>query len=249
MPEVLKEISGISVVDDSTVFCEQDELGVVFRLNLKDNSVSIVGRFTDLGDFEDVQTIQNNVYVLRSDGALLYFDYTAEEIHVQEKMLKIPCLNMEGLCYNKTDHYLYIACKDIPFEKYNTNFENRYVYKVNPSDYTVQPYLQVDQNEIRDFIDSHYNIDLSLKPILQPSALAFHPQSNFLYVLSADNRLIAVYDENDKLCNVLLLPPEEYYKPEGIDFMPNGDLLISSEGMKKGYLQGQVSVIKPKQND
>ena len=45
LPELLKEISGISLVDDSIAFCVQDELGAVFQINLDDESVSQVARF------------------------------------------------------------------------------------------------------------------------------------------------------------------------------------------------------------
>jgi hypothetical protein len=51
--------------------------------------------------------------------------------------------------------------------------------------------------------------------------------------------LIAIY-KNEKLINVFPLPSELYYKPEGLAFTPNGDLYLSSEGIKNGYIDGQI---------
>lgn len=60
---------------------------------------------------------------------------------------------------------------------------------------------------------------------------------------TASNRILAIYRDK-KLIDLYLLPAELYYKPEGIDFTEKGDLFISSEGMKKGYLDGQIFFFK-----
>lgn len=74
---------------------------------------------------------------------------------------------------------------------------------------------------------------------LNPSALAIHPLTGDWYVLSATNRLLAVYSQG-QLMSVYPLPAEVYYKPEGMTFCPNGDLYLSSEGMKNGYIGGEI---------
>jgi hypothetical protein len=45
---------------------------------------------------------------------------------------------------------------------------------------------------------------------------------------------------NGTKCTVTPLPAEVFYKPEGLAFFPNGDLLISSEGDKKGVAKGSI---------
>src|SRR5690606_8623279 len=71
-----------------------------------------------------------------------------------------------------------------------------------------------------------------------PSATAVHPITGHLYVLSASDRLLAIYSE--ELLHVLPLPASHYYKPEGLAFHSNGDLLISNEGDKKGLVPANV---------
>jgi uncharacterized protein YjiK len=72
-----------------------------------------------------------------------------------------------------------------------------------------------------------------------PSAIAVHPKTGETYILSASNRLLAIY-EKGILIDIFPLPSEIFYKPEGLAFAENGDLYISSEGMKNGFVSGQI---------
>ncbi|WP_010526460.1 hypothetical protein [Thermophagus xiamenensis] len=73
--------------------------------------------------------------------------------------------------------------------------------------------------------------------------MAVHPVTGEVFVLSADNRLLTIYG-NKKLKSVYPLAEELFYKPEGLGFADNGDLYISSEGIKNGFLKGQIHYFK-----
>ena len=252
MPEVLKEISGLCVVGDSVLFCIQDELGMVFQFDLRDQSVSNVLRFTDIGDFEDIQTVGDDLFVLRSDGALFSMNYKNFKGKAEQIMLPIPCMNMEGLFYDKNTSKLLIACKEPSVDKIATSKKEhkqdiamksdmeRAVYSFDKQNNSIEKILSIKIEDIRAFVKKNYNQHVET---FNPSAIAIHPITNDIYILSANQRLISVYNENS-LKDVFLLSPEEYYKPEGIDFLQNGDMIIGSEGMKKGALQGKIYVIK-----
>ncbi len=255
LDEVLKEISGISVVGDTAVFCVQDELGAVFQVNLDDNSMSSVGRFTDVGDFEDLQVVGDHVVVLRSDGSLFFFDYVNFKGKADQIMMNLPCMNLEGLFYDaKTKKYL-VACKEPSLgrkvmsakqhkqELAMNATQERAVYSFDENT-MVKPekILSVKIEEIRTFVKEMYGLNVES---FNSSAIAIHPITNETYILSSDQRMIAVYD-GTTLKSVFLLPPEDYYKPEGIDFLQNGDMVLCSEGVKKGALQGQIFVLKMK---
>jgi uncharacterized protein YjiK len=62
------------------------------------------------------------------------------------------------------------------------------------------------------------------------SAIAIHPKDGNLYVLSASEYLIFVFDTSSGLVEVAELDTTLYPKAEGIAFYENGDLLISNEG-------------------
>ncbi|MCQ2607281.1 MAG: hypothetical protein MJ197_01145 [Bacteroidales bacterium] len=258
LSEVLKEISGITLVNDSVAFCVQDELGAVFQINLNNEIISTVARFTDIGDFEDIQVVGNMVTILRSDGVLFTFDYNNFSGKTSEIRIQVPCMNIEGLWFDQMSKQYLISCKEPSVsvrsatkkehkQRIQENAEKeRFVYSFSlNSANKPKEHLAIAIAEIRSFIKEHYQIDSVQNITFNPSALAIHPKTKDMYVLSATDRLIAVYS-GKTLINVMLLPPELFYKPEGVEFLSNGDMVICSEGMKKGYVQGQITILKMK---
>ncbi len=258
VPEILKEISGISLVNDSLLFCVQDELGAVFQIDLNNETMSTVARFTDIGDFEDIQVVGNMVTILRSDGVLFTFDYDYFSGKASEARIQVPCMNIEGLWYDRQSKQYLVSCKEPSVSvRAATKKEHKEIVKQNAekerfvysfslnSANKPKEHLAIAIAEIRSFIKEHYQIDSVQNITFNPSALAIHPKTKDMYVLSATDRLIAVYS-GKALINVMLLPPELFYKPEGVEFLSNGDMVICSEGMKKGYVQGQITILKMK---
>lgn len=255
LDETLKEISGISVVGDTAVFCVQDELGAVFHVNLGDNSMSSVGRFTDIGDFEDLEVVGDSVVVLRSDGSLFSFDFVNFKGKSNQVMLNVPCMNLEGLFYDSKTKKFIVTCKEPSLERRPSSEkqkkqeiamnaeQERAVYSFDKNT-IVKPekIFSVKIGEIRNLVNHLYGMKVEC---FNPSAIAIHPITNETYILSSDQRMIAVYN-GTSLKSVFLLPPEDYYKPEGLDFLSNGDMILCSEGEKKGALQGQIFVLKMK---
>lgn len=79
--------------------------------------------------------------------------------------------------------------------------------------------------------------------LFNPSAIAIHPKTNDIYILSANDRILVVYEKSG-LKKAFPLPAVIYYKPEGLAFYENGDLLISSEGDKRGLVKGSIVLLK-----
>ncbi|MBE0654819.1 MAG: hypothetical protein IH594_13540 [Bacteroidales bacterium] len=103
--------------------------------------------------------------------------------------------------------------------------------------------FMIDLDEMDKMLNEKYP-ELAMEKVqFNPSAIAVHPLTNEKYILSATQRMIAIYRDK-KLIDLFPLPSELYYKPEGLDFTEIGDLFISSEGMKKGYLDGQIFFLK-----
>lgn len=238
MPDYLREISGIVVSKYNTIYCIQDEIGSIFEFNITKQEISNSFRFTDLGDFEDLAINQNILYILRSDGNLFSYDLIKKQ-KTNETMLQLNSLNIEGICFN--NGYIYIACKDALVTQTQTK---RIIYRIKANKLnTIEPFLVIDIDSLNNFISLHYK-ELQISNILfNPSAIAIHPISNDVYVLSASDRFIAIYRDL-QLLNIIPLSAEVYYKPEGLSFDANGDLYISSEGDKKGFVKGSINVIK-----
>ncbi len=242
LPDILVEISGIAIGDDKTVYCVQDELGLVFIFELESGEVAETIRFTDVGDFEDIQVRNNIVYILRSDGTLFYFDL-GQRNEIKQVMLPLQCLNAEGLFFGGENEVWFVACKE---DMLTGSKNERLIYHFEHNQWAkAQSTFSVNMRDIEKELKQSYPKVKWGEVAFNPSAVAVHPHTGELYVLSAKQEYLAVY-KGDKLKAVYPLPAEMYYKPEGIDFTASGDLLLSSEGRKKGYLNGQIYYFRKK---
>lgn len=239
LPDILREISGISLKSDSQILCIQDELGIVFTVNLKTDDIQSIFRFTDLGDFEDITAKGDTVFVLRSDGTIFWFNIQDKNSPIYSKTLQLQSLNLEGLFYDDNSKKLIIASKS---ETLGQAENERHIYTFDlHTNSQPQKLLTINTTEIQSFVNKQYGSIVTID--FNPSAISIHPLTKELYILSALDRSIAVY-KNQKLQAVYMLPAELYFKPEGIAFTPTGDLLLSSEGMKNRYVGGQIYTFK-----
>ena len=65
---------------------------------------------------------------------------------------------------------------------------------------------------------------------LRFSSVAVEPGTDRLYLLSAVDHTLLIMDRLGRLLALHQLDAKLYPKPEGITFLPSGDLLISNEG-------------------
>lgn len=240
MPDLLREISGIALSGENTIYCVQDELGSVFKYDLRKEKIVRAHRFTDVGDFEDLAINQNTIYVLRSDGNLFIYDLENKS-KTRQFMLETNSLNCEGIYFSKG--YLYVVSKEALINHPETK---RMIYRVKADDLEhIEKYFEIDIPGLNTFLTENFPSMGTSKFEFNPSAIAIHPITGDIYILSASDRFIAIY-RDQKLVNAIPLSAEVYYKPEGLAFYENGDLLISSEGDKKGFSKGSINRIKQK---
>ena len=241
MPNVLNEISGIAVAGSNKVLCIQDELGAVFEFNLAEESITNIYRFTDVGDFEDIAINGDSLFILRSDGNVFNFNYKNYTGQVTQKIIPLNTLNIEGLFYNKADKHIYIVNKE-PL----TNAEDfeRVLFRYSPdATHKPEPYLKINTNELAKLLKKNFPEITQRSIMFNPSAVAMHPITKDIYLLSSTHRLLAIY-RNKELKAIYPLPADLYYKPEGISFFTNGDMLIACEGDKRGLTKGCIVMIK-----
>lgn len=231
LPDLLREVSGITIGGPTTVLCVQDELGVVFEHDLAGGAITAVHRFTDVGDFEDLEVQGEVITVLRSDGKLYRIDRRTGAL-LGEQLHPLPSLNYEGLC--SAGDALYLVGKEAPV----AGMANARLVHSLRGDGAPELARTLDADEVARLFSATYPALAHHAVKFHPSAAAVHPITGELYVLSATDRLLAIY--GDDLRAVVPLPAERCYKPEGLAFHPNGDLLISNEGDKKGLTPGNV---------
>lgn len=245
MPALLNEISGIAIGDNNTAYCIQDEIGSIFKYDFSKKQITQSFRFTDIGDFEDIALNYPLTYILRSDGNVIAYDLNSQK-EIQQSMLPVNSLNIEGLFYYNNN--LLIASKDALVNE-DADSPKRHIYIANTNNLNkIELFIELDMNYMLEFVKNNYSEFEITRINFNPSAIAVHPKTNEVYILSATDRYLAIYKEQ-QLINIIPLSAEVYYKPEGLSFLKNGDLLISSEGDKKGFINGGINYLKYQNNN
>jgi hypothetical protein len=245
LPEILHEISGITVIDSSSVACIQDEKGIVFILDLLKNEITKQLVFHNHGDFEDVTRVDSSFYILRSDGVLFeIINYSTPDFKKKTYSTGIFADENEGLCYDKENNRLLIAPK-LNNGK-GSDFKKKhpiYGFSLSSGKIIKDPVFKYDLSQIKEFASKN-EVFLpgkskkkakknKLEIYFRPSAIGIHPITNKLFVLSGMERLLFVFNMSGTIEYIEKLDPELFNMPEGIAYFKNGDMLISNEGQNK----------------
>lgn len=240
LPDTLREVSGITALGQGRIACVQDENGIIFRYNLHKEKLESQYVFAADGDYEGIAKAGDTLYVLRSDGILFKSVQGAKTLSITTS---IPAPNNEGLCYDEEGHRLLIACKSKSGKGHDYRDKRQvYAFDLKTGIRSADAVFEFDVPEIRQFVKAQH-IALPLKEkkngrqeeILRftPSAIALHPVSHKLYLISSTDHLLFIFDLQGKPEQVVQLDPKVFNKPEGISFLENGDLLITNEGQHK----------------
>ncbi len=245
LPEILHEISGLTYIDANTIACVQDENGFIFIYDILTNNIKEQYTFNYDGDYEGITRVGQKLYVLQSDGILFEItDYTTPNFKIYSYFTGIPADNNEGLCYDPQNDRLLIACKGKLGK--GPEFKDKrviYGFDLKSKKLSAEPVYEFDLQVIKQFaIDEKIQLPTRTKKkgeITEPiikfaiSAIGIHPINSKLYVLSATDHLIFIFNELAEIEHIEQLDTEMFNKAEGITFFENGDMLITNEGQDK----------------
>lgn len=249
LPAILNEISGQTIIDDSTMACIQDENGIIFIYDTKKHSIRQQITFAGDGDYEGICKVNNDLFILRSDGVLYQvINFSSPSPTTTEFTTGIPADNSEGLCYDSLGNRLLIACKSrIGDEKDNKDLRAVYEFDLGTNKLSTDPAYEFSVGQTIAFADAH-EIELPKKDKkkgggpdvkFKMSCIAIHPLMNDLYILSATDHMLFICDYQPKetgsgeILHIELLNEKTFNKAEGISFYHNGDVLITNEAQDK----------------
>lgn len=244
LPGVLREVSGLAW-KDGLVYMVSDEEGTVYRYDTDLNEVVSSFDMKGKGDYEGIECVGSRVYLLRSDSRLYMIDENdAESGAAAKSELDIKeNRNLEGLGYDHRNARFLVASKKVKLKK----DQNRLLYSI-PADATEskpRKLFAFDHDVMKEFILDNARSGaqrLALQAAywnygFHPSAVAVHPQSREIYILSYPRHQLCVLDTAYRLRYLSPLSTTLFPQPEGICFDEDGGLYISSEGRKgKGTL-------------
>ena len=235
----LKEISGLSVLDEEHLVAIQDEKGKIYSIRMADGKITEDKRFAKDGDFEGIEIVGDKIYVLQSDGDIFEVtDWPTKDTDSKKYETALSTKqDTEGLAYDAANNRLLIACKENPGAGLK-NSRAIYAFDLAKRELEEKPVMVIDLKALEDAVpDNPLNkairkLAAPLRDLsgFKPAAIAIHPITNQIFVISSVRKLLLAYNPSGTLENMWVLSEDDFRQPEGLAFLPNGDLIISNEG-------------------
>lgn len=222
LPKELTEISGLTYYKGDKLLCVQDEEAVVYVFDTKKNKITKDFGFGGYGDFEGIEYVNDEVYVLESNGNL--FRFAPESTKIGRTKTDLPKnTEVEGLGYDPKTKRLLLAVKN------GKGSSDKAVYSFDLLNRAVFKDMSLNDEQLK-----AAGID---PKTYKPSGIAVHPLTGEWYILTSAGKRLVITSRKAKIIYSEPLDPKLFRQPEGICFTPNGDLFIASEGAgKKGYI-------------
>ena len=223
LPNKLKEISGLSYYKNNQLVCVNDERGEIFIYDIQEKKIVEKIPFGKNGDYEGVEVVGDEVFVLNSDGKLKGFKI-GEAFEREIDCSKPEVIEYEGLGYDPKSKYLLLVAK----ERTKDVDEKKMIYAYDFDKKVLFKHIAIPEEQV---------IDEANGKDFKPSGIAVHPKTGQTFVIASSGKKLLVLSEKGQKEALISLNPTIYQQPEGICFSPNGDLFISSEGKEgKGYI-------------
>lgn len=229
----LKEISGIAFSKDGKLFAHDDERAVIYQLDPANGKIIksfYFGLLVKRADFEDIEIVNDDFYMISSDGLIYRFKEGADKERVDYETYSTDLKSandVEGLCYDPATNSLLLALKGHPGAGLSKKKKAVYSFSLLSLELEKLPRFILDADEIK---------DLSKENDFAPSAIARHTETGNFFIVASSGNLIVELNAKGKIINVNRLDRKIHSQPEGIAFSDKLSLFISDEGKKYGTL-------------
>ena len=224
LPDALNEISGVSWSQDF-IWAIDDEYGDLFKLSPKTGEISNRIKFGKNEDYEDLVILGDTAWVLRSNGDLYRVtDFLENEPKTEIFEFKLKGKkDFETLIKKPGEEVLWIICKNCEQDKKGE--ASVFQFDIQVGAFQKNPIATL---RFGDILESSSGFPKE-KPVLEPSAAAFHPVSGDLFILSSAGKWLMVTSPTLEPKSVHSLDPSLFDQPEGLSFDTAGNLYISNE--------------------
>jgi uncharacterized protein YjiK len=244
MPDELDEISGLGLSDDgNTLAAVQDEDGEIFLVNRYTGEVQAEIDFWKDGDYEGIEFVGDNIYVVKSSGTIYEVLRPGGEQQVTNKYNYFldGDNDVEGLAYDAAHHRLLLACKGSPaHDKAYPGRKGVYAFDLEEKMLQEEPVYFVALDSVRHYLGQSPAI-WKLEKLMEffnpdeefgfsPSAISIHPLSGYLYMTSSVGKMLLVMQPDGQIVHIEKLNKRVHVQPEGLCFDQKGNLFLSNEG-------------------
>ena len=245
LPTGLLPFSEITSLDSMHLMAMQGKGGnSLVLLNTDSTSFSLVSPLTSDITLSSFVQVDSLLYLFDEKMDVFVSAFPYDSSSTRKLSNTRPNWTSTSACFHKTTHRIY----------FNPEVENPtanrlrsvYTFNVNKNRFTSAPLFSFDVDEIERFaaengIRIHANRITELKDTVHgltiiPNAIAVHPKTNEVYILSGTDRSLIVFDQFGVVKNYSELDASLFPNPTGLTFAQNGDLLISNEDLIKNSI-------------
>ncbi|WP_215225715.1 SdiA-regulated domain-containing protein [Echinicola shivajiensis] len=225
LPEVLDEVSGITIGKNGNIWAIQDESSVVYELKWPDKKILRKSKFAKNMDLEDILFTENGLFGLKSNGDI-YEILDVFEDNTSSISYDFPFKgnrDLESLA-QISENQVILFCKSCKLDK-DKNEASAFTFDLSTKTYNEFKDYKLTEKKLRKVLKEEQDFKLTVKP----SAAAMHPIENKLYVISSIGKWLLVMDRFGDPEEIYRLDPRLFKQAEGITFNQQGDMFISNE--------------------
>ncbi len=224
LPPRLREISGLATTPDGRLFGHDDEVGVLYELDIENGALVKAFALGDpvvRGDFEGLAiTPEGDFYLVGSTGRLYRFREGEDGAHVAfatlDTGLRDTC-EIEGLAFAPAERSLIVACKT---NHARATRDTLALYAWSIRDERLAPWLATPAAPLAEAVGTDG---------LRPSGIEIDARSGRTVLLSARGPALLELDREGALLAARRLG-RLHVQPEGATVLPDGSLAIADEG-------------------
>jgi uncharacterized protein YjiK len=227
VPDVLKEVSGLSYIGDNTFGTVQDERGSVFIYNTSTGKIQKEIPFAGKGDYEDIAIVKNDAFILASNGRIFEIkNYNSNPTVIEHKTHLTAKQDAEGLCHDSKANRLLVAIKGD--DNGSKNYKGIYAFNLSTRSMPAEPVYRIDLSD--EMLGGKKDKKGSYE--INPSGVAINPLNGDIYITEGTKPKLLILDRTGKIKTLIKLNSRDFNQPEGITFSPDGRIFISNEGTK-----------------
>ena len=240
LPMGIESFSDIAFLDSTILICLQEDKKSLVLFDLSSNQVSTPITINLPNKIIDFSRIDSTI-ILLDDQVQVHFllpPYDSSSLVTENDIL--GNWKSAATCIHESTKRMFILTQnnleiDNPISNsiYTYTISKRKLnekalFDISISDlemFAIENNIATPQNKFTDLSDSLSQL------IFNPTAMAIHPKTNEIYILSSENRSIVVFNQFGEVQDLFFLDEKLVSNPKAMTFHPSGDLLISNSDL------------------
>ena len=240
LPMGIESFSDITFLDSTILICLQEDKSSLVLFDLSSNQVSTPITINLPNKIIDFSRIDSTIILLDNQVQVHFLlpPYDSSSLVTENDIL--GDWKSAATCIHESTKRMFILTQN-NFDVDNPVSNSIYTYTISKrklnekalfdisiSDiemFAIENNIATPQNKFTDLSDSLSQL------IFNPSAMAIHPKTNEIYILSSENRSIVVFNQFGEVQDLFFLDEKLVSNPKAMTFHPSGDLLISNSDL------------------